>query len=185
VNWRSGRELEAGQLFDQGRVALHTEFQPFGGLEMGLFTEVGETIDYANTRLGDRRRFNPFLTWSINRHLRVRLDSSLEELNSKEGEMVYDASLMDARVTWQFNVRSYLRLTVQQSDIERNQMAYIKPVDSQSRNTGRQLLYSWKLNPKTVFFLGYSDTYVEDDELFEAAISDRSWFMKVGYVWSI
>jgi hypothetical protein len=185
VNWRSGREFEAGQLFDKGRVALHTEFQPSGGMEMGLFTEVGETIDYANTRVGDRRRFNPFLKWSINRHFRVRLNSSLEEFESKEGESIYDASLMDARLTWQFNLRSYIRLTVQQSEIERNQLAYIEPVDSQSTNTGRQLLYSWKLNPQTVFFLGYSDTYVEGDEIIETTISDRSWFMKVGYAWSI
>ena len=27
------------------------------------------------------------------------------------------------------------------------------------------LLYSWKLNPQTVFFLGYADSYVDDDVL--------------------
>ena len=185
VHFRTGREFEAGQLFEIDRISVHGEFQPLGGLEMGLTTEISDEIDYVNTRLGDRRRFNPFLKWSINQHLRIRLNSSVEELDSKEGENIYDASLMDARVTWQFNIRSSLRLTVQQSDIERNQLAYIEPVDSLSSNTGRQLLYSWKMNPQTVFCLGYSDTYVENDEVLEATVSDRSWFMKIGYVWSI
>ena len=185
LNLRSGREFDAGQMFEQDRVSLYGEFQPIGGLEMGLSTEVGETIDYANARVGDRRRVSPFLKWSINRHLRVRLNSSIEGMDSKEGENIYDASLIDARVTWQFNIRSYIRLTVQQSDIERNQQAYIEPVDSQSTNTGRQLLYSWKLNPQTVFFLGYSDAYILEDKLEATTATDRSWFMKVGYAWSI
>lgn len=185
VNFRTGREFEAGQLFAVDRLSVHGEFQPLGGLEMGLNSEISNEIDYVNTRLGDRRRFSPFLKWSVNRHLRVRLNGSLDEFESKEGENIYDASLMDARVTWQFNIRSSLRLTIQQSDIERNQLAYIEPIDTLSSNTGRQMLYSWKMNPQTVFFLGYSDTYVEDDEIMESTVSDRSWFMKIGYVWSI
>ena len=61
---------------------------------------------------------------------------------------------MDTRLTWQFNLRSYLRLTVQSTDIERNLDVYIEPEDARERSIGRELLYSYKLNPQTVFFLG-------------------------------
>ena len=88
------------------------------------------------------------------------------------------------RLTWQFNLQSFLRLTVQHQDVERNQAVHIDEVDARTKETGRQLLYSYKLNPQTVFFLGYSDQYVDDDSLERLTASDRAWFMKIGYAWS-
>jgi hypothetical protein len=61
---------------------------------------------------------------------------------------------------------------------------YIDEVDSRSRDIGRQLLYSYKLNPQTVFFLGYSDRHVDDDDLDSMTVTDRTFFMKIGYAWT-
>jgi hypothetical protein len=41
------------------------------------------------------------------------------------------------------------------------------------------------MNPQTVFYLGYSDAYVDNDNLESLEVSDRSWFMKVGYAWAM
>jgi hypothetical protein len=49
---------------------------------------------------------------------------------------------------------------------------------------GRQLLFSYKINPQTVFFLGYSDNLYEDDALDTLEKTDRTWFMKIGYAWT-
>jgi hypothetical protein len=68
--------------------------------------------------------------------------------------------------------------------VERNEALYIEEVDAHSRDVGRQLLYSYKLNPQTVFFLGYSDQYVDEDNLDGLTVSDRTWFMKIGYAWT-
>ena len=57
-------------------------------------------------------------------------------------------------------------------------------MDSREKDVGRQVLYSYKLNPKTVFFLGYSDRYVDNDDLDGLKASDRTWFMKIGYAWT-
>ena len=101
-----------------------------------------------------------------------------------DGEKIFDATLADTRLTWQFNVRSFIRLTVQYQDIERNPDVYIEPTDAREKDVGRQLLYSYKLNPQTVFFLGYSDSYVDDDSLDRLTAEDRTWFMKIGYAWT-
>ena len=58
---------------------------------------------------------------------------------------------------------------------------YEDDVDARSRNVGRQLLYSCKLNPQTVLFLGYSDSHVDDDELSSLRATDRTVFLKIGY----
>ena len=57
-------------------------------------------------------------------------------------------------------------------------------VDSNSRRVGRQLLYSYKINPQTVFFLGYSDNHIDDDDLDGLQETDRTLFMKIGYAWT-
>ena len=60
------------------------------------------------------------------------------------------------------------------------------PVDPESRTLFNQLLFSYKLNPQTVFFLGYSDGYFGGDPSLDwLTQSDRTVFAKVGYafVW--
>ncbi|HKJ19161.1 MAG TPA: hypothetical protein VJ993_00750, partial [Woeseiaceae bacterium] len=97
---------------------------------------------------------------------------------------IFDATLADTRLTWQFNLRSFLRLTIQYQDIERNPDQYLEEEHAHEQEIGRQLLYSYKLNPQTVFFLGYSDNHINDDSLDDLTISDRTWFMKIGYAWT-
>ena len=46
-----------------------------------------------------------------------------------------------------------------------------------------QFLFSFKLNPQTVFFLGYSDNYFGMNGL-DITQSDRTFFVKIGYAWT-
>ncbi|MDH3490702.1 MAG: hypothetical protein OEM20_01710 [Gammaproteobacteria bacterium] len=69
--------------------------------------------------------------------------------------------------------------------IERDPTSYSDVVDSRSRDVGRQLLYSYKINPQTVFFLGYSDALIDDDNLSGLTTTDCTWFMKIGYAWTL
>ncbi len=106
------------------------------------------------------------------------------KLDTPDGDEIFTAGIADVRLTWQFNLRSFLRVTTQFSDIERNQAQYIEITDTRERDVGRQLVYSYKLNPQTVFFLGYSDEYIDNDSLDGLTASDRTWFMKIGYAWT-
>ncbi len=185
IRFRTGEEMADGVLFDISNISVYAQFQPRGGVSLGSFVKYGDQIDFANTRLGDQLYLEPFLNWNINRHLLMRLQGAFASLDTKQGEKIFDASVFDARLTWQFNLRSFVRVTIQRSDISRNPDVYIDTVDEQSKNMGRQLLYSYKINPQTVFFLGYSDQYVDDDDLDGLTASGRSWFMKIGYAWNL
>ena len=171
-------------LFHENKVSFYGEFQPRGGLKLGLFARVGDQVDFANSRLGDELRLEPFINWNVNRHLLLRYEADLVTLDTKDGADIFDAAVHDLRLTWQFSVRSFLRLTTQFQDIERNSDVYTDSVDARSRGMGRQLLYSYKLNPQTVFFLGYSDALIDDDQLSKLTTTDRTWFMKIGYAWT-
>ncbi len=170
-------------LFKENRISFFTEVKPKGGLRLGIRTHYGDKVDFANTQLGEELRIAPFINWNVNRHLLLRLDSNFVKLDSKSGPNIFDAQIHDLRMTWQFSVRSFIRLTAQIQDVKRNQDEYIDLIDARTRDVGRQLLYSYKLNPQTVFFLGYSDALIEDDDLSRLTTTDRTWFMKIGYAW--
>ena len=172
-----------GQVFRENKVSLYTQFQPRGGLFFGVWTRVGDQVDFSNTRLGDQIRVQPEVNWNVNEHLLLRLRSSWVKLDSKEGPNIFDAKVHDVRLTWQFSNRSFVRLTTQYRTVDRNQSMYFDDVDAVSRNAGRQLLYSYKINPQTVFFLGYSDSHVDDDDLDDLTVTDRTFFLKIGYAW--
>ena len=119
---------------------------------------------------------------NLGKHFEVRLRHTYEQLEA-DGSEVFTANLSDVRLTYQFNVNSFLRLAVIYTDLERNQANYIDDVDSQYKKLATQLLYSYKLNPQTVFFAGYSDNGYQDDELSSMTKEQRTLFAKFSYAW--
>jgi hypothetical protein len=119
---------------------------------------------------------------NLDKHFEARLRHTYETLDA-DGRDVFTANLSDVRFTYQFNVNSFLRLAVIYTDLERNKSNYIDNVDSQYKKLATQLLYSYKLNPQTVFFAGYSDTGYQDDELSSITKEQRTLFAKFSYAW--
>ena len=185
ISFEASSELEEGVVFNMQEVGFYVGMTPRSGLAFELSAQVADQIDYDNTRLGDQVMVQPSVKWNVNRNFLIDVRGIFASLDTKEGEKIFDASVIDARLTWQFSVRSFLRMTVQQSETTRNQDVYIDAVDARSKDIGRQLLYSYKINPQTVFFLGYADQYVDEDHLDSLTASDRSLFMKIGYAWSL
>ena len=177
-------ELFEDVRYDLDVVELYGQITPRSGLSFSLFVSTGDQIDYDNERAGKQVLYEPWLDWNVNRNLLVRVRGVISRLETLDNQKVFTASVADVRLTWQFSVRSYVRLTLQHEDIERNPSLYIDDVDARSRNVGRELLYSYKLNPRTVFYLGYSDQFVDDDTLNGLTETDRNWFMKIGYAWT-
>ena len=108
------------------------------------------------------------------------------------GATVYTANLAQAKIVWNFSVRSFVRAILQYQDLRQNPAAYGFPVDSRSQGLFTQFLFSYKLNPRTVLFLGYSDNAaggVFDSWLGPGRVSltrtDRTFFLKIGYAWQI
>jgi hypothetical protein len=183
IGYSSGEFLWDDVLFEPDELYFFTRFQPKGGLSLRLFASTGSQVDFANSRLADQVLLEPSVDWNMNRFLLLNLQASLLTLDTKEGEKIIDAGVYDLRLIWQFSRRSFLRLTAQYTAIERNVDQYVYDVDANTHYMGRQLLYSYKINPQTVFFLGYSDNYLENDDLVKLEITDRTWFMKIGYAW--
>ena len=46
-----------------------------------------------------------------------------------------------------------------------------------------QLIYAYKLNPQTAFYVGYADASYQDDYLTKLEKEKRTFFAKVSYAW--
>ena len=171
-----------GQYFDEQFNMISVGFWPTPNLRLSSLIRYEDVVDFANTRPGYSKRFGPAIRYRWGRHLQFDLSHTLQEFEV-EDERLFTANLSDLRTTYQFNNRSFLRFTLQYNDRDRNQDMYLFPVQSRSRDLTMQLLYSYKLNAATRFFVGYSDVGFQDDRFDSIEQTNRTFFAKFSYAW--
>ncbi|HPC88565.1 MAG TPA: hypothetical protein P5517_07020, partial [Candidatus Saccharicenans sp.] len=116
-----------------------------------------------------------------------RLELGLSHMLSRlgvEGGRLFLANLTQSKLLYHFNSRTFFRAILQYRDVNRNPALYNFPVDENSKKLFTQLLFSYKLNPRTVLFLGYSDNYFGYNGV-SLTQSDRTFFLKLGYAWNL
>lgn len=171
-----------GTLFDEDFTVAAISIQPLAGVSLFALAEKSNAVDFANTRPGESQTYRWRSSYQIGRHLNAGLDYTLQRFTVDEG-LLFTARLLDLRVTWQFTGRSFLRLSAQHSDTQRDALLYLEEVDATEKDLGTQLLYSYKLNAQSRFYLGYSDAGFQDDGLDRIEKSRRTVFLKASYAW--
>ena len=169
-------------LFTEQQASFFFEMRPSPGWYINTFARYGDHIDYDNNRLGKQLFVRPTISWSVGESLQFKLRHTYQNLDV-DSQQLFTAGLSDFRATYQFNQRQFLRFILVYSDIQRNQENYTFDVDASSKGLGTQLLYSYKINPLTKFFVGYSDSAYQDDVLTSLTKNERSVFMKFSYAW--
>lgn len=170
-----------GVSFDQTFFHLYSEIDPTGNLFINVEGKLGDQVDFANTRAGKIRQVEPSFRYLPGRHVRIRLSHLLQQLDV-EGGRLFDANLSQLTLIYQFNTRTFVRLISQYTGIQRDPGLYTFPVDAKTEALFNQLLFSYKLNPQTVLFAGYSDNSFGDERI-DLTRKDRTFFLKVGYAW--
>ena len=181
------KERSQGELFESLDAAhLGFEIRPSGLATLGFGTELSETVDYLAGERGTQITAGPSADLKLGRHLNVELQHSFRRLE-REGEWAFIANLSQLRAVYNFNIRSFFRAIVQYQNIQRNPERYEVAVHRKTRTLFTQLLFSYKVNPQTVLFLGYSDNAkgLLTPELVRTDMTrtDRTFFLKVGYAW--
>ncbi len=178
VDARRIREGYNGQLFDMNYVHIHNcmrtrRVHPWFNL---IFDD---HIDYANTRLGKRTHVNGGSTLNLGLHLYMELDHTYERMEIGE-ERLYTAHITQGELVYHFTNRTFLRAILQYRHYLKNQGLYVDPVEAETKDIFSQVLLSYKINPHTVLFLGYSDNHYGDQNL-AVRQTDRTFFAKIGY----
>lgn len=99
-----------------------------------------------------------------------------------EGAHLYTANISQATLIYQFNPKAFIRSIIQYTNYDYNPANYTFAVDEEYKRLSSQLLFSYKINPRTVLFLGYADNYFGEQE-FSLSQKDYTFFVKIGYAW--
>jgi len=179
VQYRRFREAFNGFEFDQNYLLLHNCMSPNGDCHMGINVVLGDRIDYANTRLGKRLQIAPNIQYKLGLHLDLSLAHTYERLNI-EGERLYTANISRVSAKYQFNTRTFFRSILQYIDYRYNVALYEESIDPEYKRLTSQLLFSYKINPRTVLFIGYSDNHF-GEQGYGIIQANRTFFAKLGY----
>lgn len=148
----------------------------------GAFVRRGKYIDFANTREADRFYVNFWSQTRLGDHFSVNFGYNYEILDVEGGQRLYSTHVPEVRAVYQFDRRMFIRAIFQYVNINRDPALYKFDVNESTETLLSQLLFSYKINPQTVLYLGYSDNY-RGNQNYDLTQTDRTLFMKIGYAW--
>lgn len=171
-----------GQYFDEQFNQVVIGFQPTPSLRISSLFRYEDIVDFSNTRLGQSTRYRPTVDYQFGQHLEFSLSHTLQQFDV-DGGRLFTANLTNLRTTYQFDARSFIRFTLQNTDTQRDPTLYNNTVQSENTRLTTQLLYSYRFSAATRFFIGYSDAAFQNDEYTSLEHTNRTVFAKFTYAW--
>lgn len=186
--------FELSDYFYESFFSTGAGIRPVANLRLFLRARFGDSVDVHNVQLGTMHEFTPEIEWKPNRNIKTSIRHVKSWLDVDGGEL-YKAKLTDLRFSYQFDARHRLRTSVQYLDLTRNPELYeeryrvvpnaqdyiLSSPDGRYKDLAMQLVYSYKVNPQTLVFLGYSSHGYQSDDLNSIKTDDKSFFAKFSY----
>ena len=174
-NWYDGDRYRANY------VNTWAGFRPQPSLSLSLDARYGDEIDYDNHRPGTVFRISPKVEKKIGARFTVYIQHSYQQLDVAPGRL-FTANQSFLRLTYQFTERMFVRTILQYSNYSRDTALYVEDddVEATSQRIASQVLFSYTVNPQTVFYLGYSDNFQGNQDI-DLIQTNRAVFTKLGY----
>jgi len=182
IQYGKKKERFGNEVYELDAPVVQFQMQPAGWIKVGVDGLWGDAIDFANARKGTLTEWGTSAEIKWGKHLNLQLFNNSRRLTVQEGK-VFHADLLQVRAFYHFNLRTYFRALLQYRNITRNPARFEESVSPEDDGLLNQLLFSYKLNPSAVFLLGYADNRSGSDEL-DLTLSDRTFFLKLGYAWT-
>ena len=176
----------AGQRFSNLRLNVFGAIRPSGNVGFDIFWQFGDAIDFRNVQQAFQVSLTQGVDLRLGRHLEWSIDDTYQRF-TRAGEEIFEAHLLQNRLVYNFNPRTFVRVITQFRSTNRNPELHTETVDREFEALFSQLLFSYKVNPQTVAFVGYSDdrsgALAEDFTRNEFELQSRTFFVKLGYAW--
>jgi predicted porin len=171
-----------GALYTEHNLHFDGNFRPNGNWQLGTYMNFGRQLDLVAERTGNRKMVGVFGNTNIGRGLLLDWDVSRQQLD-RDGGTAFKATVANIGGSWQFDPRQRLRLTLQGSEVQRNQALYADTINETARDWAAQVVYSYKINPRTALYAGASYGAFMDDDNPDLFGNTRSVFVKLSYGW--
>ncbi len=175
------REAYHGSIYELFTGSFGINFAPLADVAAYVGGNFGDRIDYANSRQGRRFQINGNMTYNIGQHVKLTLDHNYEKMSVHDSSL-YTAHISQGSLIYHLNAHLFFQGILQYVNYHYNVANYTFPIDPKYKNLFAQLLLSYRLNPRTVAFLGYTDNYQGTHE-YKLTRKSRTLFLKVSYSW--
>jgi hypothetical protein len=143
----------------------------------------GQSVDFANQRLGRGANISPYATIRPTNHLQLNISTGVEWLavpGVNGDHRLFTSQFERLRATYTFNSKMFLRTIIQNQRTNSNRAIYTFEVDPHGGSLASQVLFAYKLNWQTLLYVGYGDLRgVTQEPSFEP--QNRTAFFKVSY----
>lgn len=180
------RRYFAGKTYTLLDARPTVQVSPSQRVTFTLSSRFGHDIDIANRRRAGIVQINPSVDLRLGRRFSLGGGYATRRLGTLSGDSVgagreiLKVRLTQMRAMYHLNVRTYLRAIVQYQDTRLNPEVYRATVTPERRTLFAQLLFSYKVNPQTVVFAGYTDDRLGLQSV-DLTPTGRTFFLKLGY----
>ena len=182
INMPADVVVYRGVRYEYPRPNFSVGIKPNGDTSFQVTARLGGGVDFDNARAAKSLvQVTPALEYRPIARLNLGMSHRIERLSIAGGRL-YQAHLTQGRAVLHLNVRTYLRAILQYTDVSRDPALYTFPIEARNRRLFSQYLFSYKLNPQTVLFIGYSDNSI-DTAANQLQRQNRTFFAKLGYAW--
>jgi hypothetical protein len=183
--FRTTRHL--GDLYELGpRFNASLRMRPVAKFQYNLSYDIRDEVDFSNLDTGTQSRYGAGIDLRIGQHLETGFNYSLTTFN-RDGDYLFRANILESNIRYNFTQRFFIRSILQYRFTRRNPDLYMFAVNPTQQTLFTQWLLSYKLNARSVFFLGYSDNYLGYEDILQNRVdliqTDRTFFFKIGYLW--
>lgn len=161
-------------------LALNGNLRPNGRLQLAGGVQTGQVLDLAAARTGRRLQLKFGGNASFGRGGLLAWDLLHQRLR-RDGGTAFTAQLANLSGSWQLDPRQRLRLILQGSRVQRDPALYPSGVNARSRDWAGQLVYSYKVDPRTALYAGGSYGAFMDDDNPDLFGNARSLFLKLSW----
>ncbi|MDX1618119.1 MAG: DUF5916 domain-containing protein [Balneolaceae bacterium] len=171
--------------YDLTNLSLFGALHLNGSTRFRTFASFGEEIDFTNNRKANEVLVHPGLSLRLGRRISLNADPIFQRLETLDGRRIFTTWLLNGRLLYHFNVNTFVRALVRYRHIDRNPGTYVDPVPEQSQSLFGQLLFNYKLNPRSVLFIGLTHNFGDTPDRQTLRLETRTLFLKMGYVFQL
>ncbi len=184
INYFDQERVFSGERFDLANTTVSLRTRPAHGLFLATNVRFGDQIDVSDVRAADELRIEQRVEYNLNKHVLLRLRHTYQTLDVRQGRIL-TAHLTDFRVGYEFDLKNSLRLSLIYRNTERNPERFDSEQERRVESYDTQLLYTYQVNPRTVFFAGYASDGVGNDQFSGLRRTGDSFFIKLSYAWRL
>ncbi|MGV2871047.1 carbohydrate binding family 9 domain-containing protein [Colwellia sp. E150_009] len=166
--------------FDIDFSFIYGEIRPIANFYISNLLLKSDAVDYANNRKGEKVQLLPIIQWDVNDAVNIRLEHTFEKMTVLNDEL-YTVNLTDLRINYQFNSDSKVRLSLIHNNMVFNPSNYTFDIDKKSKSLGSQLVYSYRFDALSAFYLGLSSNAVDNDATKRLTTNQKSIFLKLSH----